>query len=318
MNSPIEEAPQGNGGIDFCPYVGLAPFEADHADYYFGRDLAAATLADNVLVAPITVLYGASGVGKTSLLNVGLPKALEELNRDATLVLFRRWQGKQFQSFLFREIAKAAARPAADLHDAPKSLAAFVAWIVAQTGKSLILVFDQFEEYFVYQDGERARAFETELDTLAQHGDDVHVLIASREDRYHLLDRLRSTVSGILDNTLELKHLDDDAVRESIENPIQVYNALHHKKDGAILVAPGFVERLTRELKEVRTGRDTGVLKAPEAREIETSRCWTGIASRRSFKGTWTVSWAPWIWTTRQSARDCSTASSRRAGRRSP
>ncbi len=59
------------------PYVGLAPFETEHADYFFGRSLDSAVLADNVLARPITVLYGASGVGKSSVLNVGLPKSAQ-------------------------------------------------------------------------------------------------------------------------------------------------------------------------------------------------------------------------------------------------
>ena len=69
--SRAAEAPARLANADFCPYVGLAPFEADHADYYFGRDLDAATLADNVLGAPVTVLYGASG-HVSPLLQLGL------------------------------------------------------------------------------------------------------------------------------------------------------------------------------------------------------------------------------------------------------
>ena len=73
------------------PYVGLAPFEAEHADYFFGRSVDSSVLADNVLARPITVLYGASGVGKSSVLNVGLPKALSELGVTARIASRSKW-----------------------------------------------------------------------------------------------------------------------------------------------------------------------------------------------------------------------------------
>jgi WD40 repeat protein len=266
--SAAAEIPARSTAAGFCPYVGLAPFEASHAEYYFGRGLDAANLADNVLVAPVTVLYGASGVGKTSLLNVGLRKALKTFGRDATLVLFRRWQGDQFRPSLLREIASAAGIPASDLHAAPRDLADFAAWIGERTGKPLILGLDQFEEYFVYQDRERARTFEEELDALVRPGAaDAHVLIAVRDDRYHLLDRLRSTVSGILDNSLELAHLDESAVREAISGPIAVYNQRHPRAE-PIVLEPVFVDRLVAQLREVEAGVGKGALDA-EDREIE-------------------------------------------------
>ena len=59
-----------------CPYVGLEPFEAAHARYFFGRRQDSHVLADHVRTRSVVVLYGASGIGKSSVLNVGLPEAL--------------------------------------------------------------------------------------------------------------------------------------------------------------------------------------------------------------------------------------------------
>jgi ABC-type phosphate transport system ATPase subunit len=62
-----------------CPYVGLDPFDTAHADYFFGRRRESKIIADHVLARPVTVLYGPSGVGKSSILNVGLPRMLDEI-----------------------------------------------------------------------------------------------------------------------------------------------------------------------------------------------------------------------------------------------
>ena len=62
-----------------CPYVGLDPFDSAHADYFFGRRRESRVIADHVLARPVTVLYGPSGVGKSSILNVGVPAALQQI-----------------------------------------------------------------------------------------------------------------------------------------------------------------------------------------------------------------------------------------------
>src|SRR5262245_41333029 len=73
-----------------CPYVGLEPFEAAHESYFYGRRQDSTVVADHVRARRVTVLYGASGTGKTSILNVGLRS---ELRRSGMiLAILREWQ----------------------------------------------------------------------------------------------------------------------------------------------------------------------------------------------------------------------------------
>jgi hypothetical protein len=67
-------APDGPDGQ--CPYPGLAPFTAQQAEWFYGRDRLTATLVsrlEDCLVrgGPVIVL-AASGAGKSSLLRAGL------------------------------------------------------------------------------------------------------------------------------------------------------------------------------------------------------------------------------------------------------
>ncbi|MFI0261010.1 hypothetical protein ACH4OW_18480 [Streptomyces sp. NPDC017056] len=55
-----------------CPYPGLAAFEAANAAEYFGRSALTEELAGRVEQHPLTVVFGASGSGKSSLLRAGL------------------------------------------------------------------------------------------------------------------------------------------------------------------------------------------------------------------------------------------------------
>ena len=54
------------------PYQGLVPYSEADAEWFFGREEWSAVVADNLRAYRATVLYGASGVGKSSLLHAGM------------------------------------------------------------------------------------------------------------------------------------------------------------------------------------------------------------------------------------------------------
>lgn len=54
------------------PWPGLAAYDEHASDFFFGRQEEAAELVRMIRLAPLTVLYGKSGLGKTSLLQAGL------------------------------------------------------------------------------------------------------------------------------------------------------------------------------------------------------------------------------------------------------
>jgi hypothetical protein len=54
------------------PYPGPSSFDEEHAFFFHGRAREAEELFALVELRPLTVLYGKSGLGKTSLLQAGL------------------------------------------------------------------------------------------------------------------------------------------------------------------------------------------------------------------------------------------------------
>ncbi|MBV9143659.1 MAG: tetratricopeptide repeat protein [Pseudonocardiales bacterium] len=64
-------------GINERPYVGVQPFRAEDGDRFFGRSTESHDLAALWRANRLTVLYGASGVGKTSLLMAGVIPLLD-------------------------------------------------------------------------------------------------------------------------------------------------------------------------------------------------------------------------------------------------
>src|SRR5215831_12791022 len=73
MNAAVLEPVVGAATVDECnPWLGLASFTEETRQYFFGRDEEVAELARRVQRKLLTVLFGQSGLGKTSILRAGL------------------------------------------------------------------------------------------------------------------------------------------------------------------------------------------------------------------------------------------------------
>jgi WD40 repeat protein len=72
-NTAEDFAPGGQTHLDSeNPWPGLEAYEESASKFFFGRDPEANELLRLILLAPLTVVYSKSGLGKTSLLQAGL------------------------------------------------------------------------------------------------------------------------------------------------------------------------------------------------------------------------------------------------------
>lgn len=237
-----------------CPYVGLRPYRKEDRDYFFGRDGDRRVIVSNLYASPLTVLYGASGVGKSSVLLAGVIPHLDE-SPHAAAVIFRRWSRADFLGELKRTVAERVpterrealgvdpALPFDELvHRAARALRARV-----------MVVFDQFEDYFTYHpEAETGATFDTELARAINREEvDASFLFSLREDALSRLDRFQVRIPNLLGNLLRLDHLDLRSAEEAIRRPLDVHNER--------VTGPGeqvtIEEKLVREiLEEVTSG----------------------------------------------------------------
>ena len=75
------------------PYRGLAAFDDSELDalYFFGRERDAEIVVANLIASRFTVLYGPSGVGKSSLLLAAVARELRQLPEQPLVVVFSSW-----------------------------------------------------------------------------------------------------------------------------------------------------------------------------------------------------------------------------------
>jgi ABC-type transporter Mla maintaining outer membrane lipid asymmetry ATPase subunit MlaF len=149
------------------PFKGLAPFVDSDVDamLFFGRAPETEVIAANLQASRLTVLFGPSGVGKSSVLRAGVAHRLRQ-EADVAVEIVDNWAGDAI--IAIREALEA--RP---------------------DNGDLYLILDQFEEYFIY------RADDQELpqllgDVIAERGLRVNVLIGIRDDALARLDGFRT------------------------------------------------------------------------------------------------------------------------------
>jgi hypothetical protein len=137
-----------------CPYVGLRPFRESDYPFFFGRDREIRVISSNLQAQPLTVLYGPSGVGKSSVLQAGVMPRLRATGSNS-VVYFNEWQSPSFLGELSEKIRQAAAPSAAEddrrLDDALEKAGRF------------FLLLDQFEEFLLYHPEGAGREFDATL-----------------------------------------------------------------------------------------------------------------------------------------------------------
>src|SRR5262249_60619599 len=105
------------------------------------------------------------------------------------------------------------------------SLAEYLVAYAVQLDRRLMVILDQFEEYFLYHPQDDA--FAEEFPNAVMQADaPVSFLISIREDSYAKLDRFEGHIPILFDNYLRVEHLDREAARTAIEKPIEQYNSL--------------------------------------------------------------------------------------------
>lgn len=134
------------------PYKGLMPYDESDADFFFGRTREVRLVVANLFAAPATVLLGASGVGKSSMLRAGV---LSELATRSNIlpVICSSWRDEpsaQVRHLLGEAMERAripapptGVRAGATLRDEVRLLS-------RRANRHIMIILDQFEEFFLY------------------------------------------------------------------------------------------------------------------------------------------------------------------------
>jgi len=239
-------------------YPGARPFDTAQQHIFFGRNADVDALERLLALEQVVVLYGKSGLGKSSLLNAGLlPRAEANLHLQPHTVRFGAFTKDTITTPLQKSKARITAAPS-PLLDSIRPANEDSLWShlkslqLAQDNakdQGYLLVFDQFEELFTYPEDavknfaqqlsealfttipDRYRAqlklrmdqspdFLSAADLERLHTPfRLNVLMAIRSDRMELLNRLKAFLPQVMDNLHELSALNPEQAEAAILSP---------------------------------------------------------------------------------------------------
>lgn len=277
----LDEHPAADGNrVDlesFCPYRGLKPFEEEDRPFFVGREDDARIIIANLYTSPLTVLYGASGVGKTSVLQAGVLPLLRETGPERpAVVLFRAWQTEDFAAALYDEVRRAVAAAGGNDAGVPADLPfdEYLEACAATLSAPVLLIFDQFEEYFMYNPpGPASARFEAELArTVNRRLSNARFLFCMREEGLSSLDRFARRIPNVMGNLLRLEPLDQERARRAIAEPLETYNDLRAGRNlPGMEIDPALVDQLLSQditFEQARRG-SPGAVKATRERAVQ-------------------------------------------------
>jgi flagellar basal body-associated protein FliL/DNA-binding cell septation regulator SpoVG len=275
----MNEKPQDKNPVT-SPYVGLMPFTEKEAVYFFGRTADQEVVATNLRAARLTIFYGASGVGKSSLLNAGV---LPYLRRIATasilpdeppefiLVVHREWANNPIDSLRLRikDAVEIAVKEGKIPHLKPEdvettaraneqncNLSELLKNWTELIKTSLVIILDQFEDFFLHPEFMTGEGSFGEEFPKAVNNKELHVnyMISLRDDALSKLDFFKGKIQDPMKNTLRLLHLDRAATAEAICKPLEKYNEI---SGDSFTIDKKLVEKLVDDLQVDKVKFDT-------------------------------------------------------------
>ena len=241
---------------DHTPYVGPRPFGRDEKDLFFGRDRETRDLCSLVVAHPIVLLYAASGVGKSSLLNAGLIPLLEA--RGCEVLPPARVGGRipdaikntEVNNVYVFNVLSSWAGPSVDPKELVKvDIASFLAsrpHRKDQAGEPVLRVafLDQFEELFTFAP-ERWHEREAFIRQLAKALEDdplLRVVLVMRRENLAQLETYAPLLPQGLRTRFALDQLEPKTAQQAVEGPLARTNRR---------IEPEASERLVQQLRKI-------------------------------------------------------------------
>jgi WD40 repeat protein/energy-coupling factor transporter ATP-binding protein EcfA2 len=227
--APASE-PVGAGWPGRSPYPGLATFQPEDADLFFGRTTLVDQLTRRLREKRFLAVFGPSGAGKSSLVRAGLVPAAD----GPVMVLT---PGAHPMTELAVHLARHAGVPAGGLLDELHEDPARAHLLVRQglpAGSDLLVVVDQFEEVFASCPAPAERAgFIAALLAMCREPDGrARVVLAVRADHYARFTEHPALLAELADAQILIGGMSPVELREAVIKPAELGGA---RVEGALV-----------------------------------------------------------------------------------
>ncbi len=200
------------------PFKFLDAFTVRDREVFFGRDTEVDALYGMVFRTPLTLVYGLSGTGKTSIIQCGLASRFE--GPDWLPFFLRRNQNinDSLRDALLKDFS--GAPPPDDASGLPGIISA----LFDDYLRPVYLIFDQFEELFILGSAPEQKAFAENLRQLIDRKLPCRVLLVIREEYLGQLYNLEKEIPTLFDHRLRIEPMSNARVGEVLQKSFAQFN----------------------------------------------------------------------------------------------
>jgi hypothetical protein len=251
------------------PFKFLDSYTKEDRHLFFGRERETEELYQKVFESKILLVYGVSGTGKSSLIHCGLAGKFSDsdwlpvnvrrgrdMNESLRIAVERGLQPETINPYPTSQVCpptdlQVTPRKQDKLHPEPETklvpLKKLLKNLYLDHFKPVFLIFDQFEELFIFGSKSEKEEFVKSVKTIVESDLQVRFMFVIREEYLAGITEFEKQIPTILTNRVRIEKMTRVNAQQAIEGPCKYAN---------IEVEQGFPESLLEKL-------------APEGREVE-------------------------------------------------
>ncbi len=238
--------------LGVCPYMGLRAFGLEQSQYFYGREALTQQLIERLRHASALAVVGASGSGKSSVLQAGV---LAQLYQGKQIPSSEQWWIRAMRpgATPLKALAQRLVDPGTERERAYQAMQiegmlyqgsdGFVEWLRSRPEPMILLVIDQFEELFTLAATSDHQPFlDLLLEAVHYAGDRFKLILSVRAD--FLPNCLEHTGLATLlqtNSVLVPPRLTPEAYRDTILKPAEQVG---------LQIEPGLVDLLLQEVDQ--------------------------------------------------------------------
>lgn len=201
------------------PFKFLSAYSKEDKQIFFGREEETRDLYDLIKKNRLVLLYGPSGTGKTSLVSCGLAGKFE--STDWYPIRINR--GQDINKSLSKALNGILKEIGIEANGSLSEVEA-IEEIYAEVLRPVYLIFDQFEELFVFGSAEEQNNFIKTLTTIMDAQMPCRVLIIAREEYIGRLYQFEKSIPSILDRRLRVEPMSRDKLLTVVKSSCESFN----------------------------------------------------------------------------------------------
>ncbi|MFH0841181.1 MAG: AAA family ATPase [Bacteroidota bacterium] len=197
------------------PFKFLDSYTPEDRSVFFGRNQEITDLYRRVFESKMLLVYGISGTGKSSLVNCGLASRFDE--SDWLPVNVRR--GNNIGDSLNDAFSKQALTPLKKNQTTSEKLQS----IYLDHFKPVYLLFDQFEELFIFGSQEEKKEFISTVKELTESETQCRIIFIIREEFLAGMTEFEEKLPDIFTNRFRVEKMKRTNAISAVEGPCRVY-----------------------------------------------------------------------------------------------